>query len=129
MEKIKERIRILREANGMTCEQFGEKIGVENTIVMKWEKGELLPTLGQIAAICFEFNTNDAWLLCGAGEMDGFSVEAVKKFEAEFSKELDSFIEEGALKQEIMGEPMEVIDNILRRMEEKSGTGNLEDIK
>lgn len=52
MEKINEQIKILREARGLTYEQFGERIGGESSRVLMWEKGTSIPTISETRAIC-----------------------------------------------------------------------------
>lgn len=40
IENMGARIRQLRESRGLTCEQFGEKVGVSKAAVSFWENGQ-----------------------------------------------------------------------------------------
>jgi len=66
---IGERIRLIRKKLGLTQKEFGERIGVIDRLVSKWEKGLNEPTSKSLKAIAQEFNVNLHWLLTGEGEM------------------------------------------------------------
>jgi len=63
------RIKELRKKLGLTQREFGRKIGVMDTVVRRWEKGEFEPTTEKLKAIATEFGINLNWLLLGEGEI------------------------------------------------------------
>ncbi len=66
---MKDRIKELRKSLGLNQADFGEKIGISNTAVSKWEKGENTIPDSAIKLICREFHVSETWLRTGAGEM------------------------------------------------------------
>ena len=66
---VKDRIKVLRELNGLTQTEFGEKIGVKQGTIAGYESGNRTPINAVIDAICREFNVNKEWLLTGKGKM------------------------------------------------------------
>ncbi|MBS5879211.1 MAG: helix-turn-helix transcriptional regulator [Clostridium sp.] len=65
---MKERIKELRKALGLTQQKFGERIGIKQNSVAQIEIGR--NTSDQtILAICREYNVNETWLRTGEGEM------------------------------------------------------------
>lgn len=59
----------LRQATGLTQQEFAEKIGLTRNFVWMLEKGERIPSDRTIADICRVFNVNETWLRTGEGEM------------------------------------------------------------
>ena len=59
----------LRQATGLTQQEFAEKIGLTRNFVWMLEKGERDPSDRTIADICRVFNVNETWLRTGEGEM------------------------------------------------------------
>lgn len=66
---MKNRIKELRKALDLKQEEFGSKLGVSNTAVSKWEKGENIVPDSAIFLICRVFGCSETWLRTGAGEM------------------------------------------------------------
>ena len=64
-----ERVKIARKALKMTCETFGEKLGVGKTAISRIERGDRNVTPQMSKAICREFNVNPVWLDTGQGDM------------------------------------------------------------
>ena len=65
-----ERIREVRKANKLTCEKFGERIGLKKSSVSQLENGVNTPTEQTLKHICKEFNINYLWITEGVGEMN-----------------------------------------------------------
>lgn len=63
------RVRELRKALGLSCELFGQKIGVGKNAISRIETGKNGLTEQNIKLICGEFNVNEDWLRTGQGEM------------------------------------------------------------
>jgi len=69
MEKIHERLKILRQKLGLTQKEFGEKIGKSWITINRWEAGDRPipePILYQIA---LTFGVSYEWLKTGQGEI------------------------------------------------------------
>lgn len=66
---MKEQFCKLRQATGLTQQEFAEKIGLTRNFVWMLEKGERDPSDRTIADICRVFNVNETWLRTGEGEM------------------------------------------------------------
>jgi transcriptional regulator with XRE-family HTH domain len=66
---MKDRIKELRKALALNQEEFGTRLGVSNTAVSKWEKGERSIPDSAVLLICRDFGCSETWLRTGAGEM------------------------------------------------------------
>lgn len=66
---MKERLKELRKALGLTQAAFAEKIGAKQNTVATYEMGRNTPRDPVIHSICKEFGVNKEWLLTGTGEM------------------------------------------------------------
>ena len=66
---MNERLRLLRDALGLTAKEFGARLGgLTRAAVNVWENGRKIPRTQQ-ARICEEFGVNPDWLATGEGEM------------------------------------------------------------
>lgn len=59
---MKERIKAIRKALGLSGERFGEKIGLKRVAISQLETGRTTPTNQTIMSICREFNVSEGWL-------------------------------------------------------------------
>lgn len=66
---MKERIKAIRKALGLSGENFGERIGLKKVAISQVETGRTNPTEQTIVSICREFNVSEEWLRNGTGEM------------------------------------------------------------
>ena len=67
----------LRNERGITQAKLGEKIGVTNKTVSRWENGNYMPDLSVIIALCAELGISANELLCARRLNDlEFKVEA-----------------------------------------------------
>lgn len=82
---MKQRIKNIRKAAGLTQEQFGEKIGVGKMAVTYYEGGKRTPTETTIKLICSVFGVNEEWLRNGSGEpyADRSKEEEIARFVGE----------------------------------------------
>ncbi len=78
-KSINERVRVLRNALGLSGENFGAKLGITRMAISKIENSKTGVTKANIMAICHTFNVNEEWLLTGKGEI--FSPEPSNKVE------------------------------------------------
>lgn len=61
------RIRALRKELMLTQNEFGEKIGLTQNTITKYENGLRNPSNQIVLSICREFNVNEIWLRTGEG--------------------------------------------------------------
>lgn len=66
---MNERIKELRDALGITLEEFGSRLGVTRTAISRLERGNRGVTDQMAISICREFGVNEQWLRTGEGEM------------------------------------------------------------
>lgn len=66
---MKDRLKDLRKAKGLTQQEFADKIGIKRGAIANYELGRNEPIDAVITLICREFNVNENWLRTGEGEM------------------------------------------------------------
>lgn len=66
---MNERIKEVREKNGLSQRAFGDRIGIGGSSVAMLESGKNNPSERTIRAICSEFKVQRLWLESGKGEM------------------------------------------------------------
>ena len=93
-----ERIKLAREAANLTQEQLGEKLGVTGVTIMRYEKNQRQPRLGQLSKIAKALNTTvyemmgpdwDGWSEIDTS--DAFSIKKAPTLEDE-RKEITNVI-------------------------------------
>lgn len=62
--KIGKFIAELRNEKGMTQTELGERIGVTNKTVSRWENGNYMPDISVITLLCAELDVSANELLC-----------------------------------------------------------------
>lgn len=62
---MKDRIREIRKDNGLTQKEFGDRIGLVQNAIAKYEKGLRTPATAIVRAICREFRVSQLWLETG----------------------------------------------------------------
>ena len=62
------RIKLVRQKEGLTQEQFAGRIGLSRNFVAKIEIGNRVPSDRTIADICRAFGVSETWLRTGVGE-------------------------------------------------------------
>ena len=67
-KKIGSFIQQLRKENNLTQEQLGEKLGISNRSISRWENGTTLPDIALMKCICEEFNISISELINGERE-------------------------------------------------------------
>ncbi|WP_290759754.1 helix-turn-helix domain-containing protein [Anaerostipes sp.] len=76
-KKIGEFIALLRKERGITQAELGEKIGVTNKTISRWENGNYMPDISTMMSLCNEFKINMNELLSGQRlDNDEFRVKA-----------------------------------------------------
>lgn len=75
------RIKQLREKNGITQEKLGQLIGVQSSAISKYEKGIVPLTDDTIRELCKIFNVTSDYLICNDIELSNevLEIEVLKK--------------------------------------------------
>jgi transcriptional regulator with XRE-family HTH domain len=68
-ELMKERLKELRIALGISQAELGERIGVSRAAISRLESGSNNFTNQMVTSICREFGVNEEWLRTGSGDM------------------------------------------------------------
>lgn len=63
------RIKLIRENENMTQDEFGKRLGVTRQSISRLEKGERNLTNQMMLSICKEYGINESWLKTGEGDM------------------------------------------------------------
>lgn len=66
---MKERLKELRIALGISQAELGERIGVSRAAISRLESGSNNFTNQMVTSICREFGVNEKWLRTGSGDM------------------------------------------------------------
>lgn len=66
---MRERIKELRQALGLTQQKFADALGVKQNTIAQYECGRNAPIDAVISLICREFGVSETWLRNGEGEM------------------------------------------------------------
>lgn len=61
--KFKDRIKDLRNENGLSQRAFAKLLGINHSQVAKWETGQLEPNLTMLMKIAVEFDVSADYLL------------------------------------------------------------------
>lgn len=66
---MKGRIKEIRLAQGLTQEQFADKLGLSRNFITQLENGTKQPSERTLSDICRIYSINEKWLRSGEGEM------------------------------------------------------------
>lgn len=69
MDTIGMRIKTIRKQYGLTQEELGNLLGVQNAAISKIENDRVVPTDASIKLICATYHVNYLWLTQGEGPM------------------------------------------------------------
>ena len=67
---MNERIRLVRESNGLSLTKFADILGLTVAAVSYYESGKRVPSNSVLVAISKEFHISYAWLKTGEGPME-----------------------------------------------------------
>ena len=67
--EIKDRIKQLRKAKGLTQFEFADRLKVSRNNIAGYETGRTEPSGAAISLICRTFSISETWLRTGEGEM------------------------------------------------------------
>ena len=62
-EKISERIKLKRKNNGLTQSELGQKVGVSDVTILRWERGERTPNSSMLPKLAEALNTSVEYLM------------------------------------------------------------------
>ena len=66
---MNKRIKLIRESENLTQDEFGKRIGSARNTIANYENGNRMPSNAVVKAICREFGISENWLKHGEGEM------------------------------------------------------------
>ena len=67
--EIKDRIKEIRQAKGLTQQEFADALKVSRNNIAGYETGRTYPSASAISLICKTFSVSETWLRTGEGEM------------------------------------------------------------
>ena len=70
MDKIANRVKLIRTDWVLSQVEFAKRIGVTNAHISAIEKGKTMPSQAIVKLICKEFKVNEQWLRTGTGPRD-----------------------------------------------------------
>lgn len=124
---MKDRIRKVREANGLNLTRFADALKTSVATVSRYESGERIPSDAVVNLICQTFGISYAWLKTGEGPMEDpvlddavagkildtyqrmpnrlrMLVDALVEMDPEWWKTLDAALEEIERRKKMRGE-------------------------
>lgn len=108
-----QRLKELRQNKGLTQAELGKKLGLHNSTISMYERGEREPDFETLGLIADFFNVDTAYLL---GEEFG-STYYLKPEVAELAKELFEREEMRVLFDTVKGVPKEDIEVVIRMIQ------------
>jgi transcriptional regulator with XRE-family HTH domain len=96
--EIKDRIKEVRTAIGISQVKFAERIAVAASLISEIEGGVREPNERAIRLIIAEYNVNETWLRTGQGSMFNEDMSASVSEAVGMFKSLDQHFQDGALK-------------------------------
>ena len=66
---MKDRIKAVRKALGLTQQALADRLGIKQNTVAQYEIGRNEPIDAVVTLLCREFRVNETWLRTGEGEM------------------------------------------------------------
>lgn len=88
MNPLNERIKKVRKVNGLTQQEFAERLNIGRGTLANYEVGRNEPIDAVIALICREFNVDEHWLRTGEGGDDAMFIRRSR------NDELSAFMNE-----------------------------------
>lgn len=118
---MKDRIKKIRKAVGLTQKEFAEKLGLKQNTIATYEMGRIGVSDAVIISICREFGINEVWLRTGEGgdenmykklpDEDRFSLNLGKLGEAE-----NEFVRRGVnLLAETEPEKLKILEEFMKK--------------
>ena len=69
LTEIGERIKKVRKELGLTQEDMAKKLGISRESIVKYERGDIMPSQKFLKLLKYELEVNPNWILTGEGEM------------------------------------------------------------
>jgi transcriptional regulator with XRE-family HTH domain len=93
-ESIGSRIRQVRRHQGLTQEEFGERLGISKSSVINYESGKRTPDADLLIDLLRRFNVDAEWLMLGTtGKPEGKSPGALRRFPYPIDDEVVEMVE------------------------------------
>lgn len=125
---IGERIKAVRNAAGLTQQEFADRLGISRSNIGNYESGSRYPIDAAVKLICEKFHVNEAWLRSGVDEMQS-RMDIHEELTLRFAEVLRTCPDKrSALIAAILAQPPEFFDliadmaeDIVARINEKEG--------
>lgn len=118
--EMKDRLRKVRKALGLTQEATATRIGIKRNTWANYEIGRNEPIDAVIFSFCKEFNVNEMWLREGIGEMFKDADEEMAGYLADIISGEDEFIQNFVMKYMRLGEESkEIVRKLFEKEEQK----------
>lgn len=104
---IGDRIKAMREENGVTQKDFANLMGTNQRTISHWENGRNDPNIDNIANMLLQFRADPYWLLIGDHEI----TKDLKAHEKDYSKDSSKLEESIGTKNILHAEICDLLDN------------------
>lgn len=116
-ETLGDRIRIVRMQLGLTCEEFGKRIGTSKSNISSIERNVRGTSRQLILSICNEYNVHEEWLRNGTGEIFRSQNEQISHFISSLTQNPESFQSKLIyVMATLSSEEWELVESIVKRL-------------
>jgi len=127
MNKIGERIKIIRKMNKLNQEKFSELIELSQSFLSNAEKDRYNLTIEHIIRITNLFGVNAHWLLTGNGEMFDNTISGSSKPDINHNIVVDSFGEGVRILTHIYDKNMNLFETVMKYLRSAVGKIDIEE--
>lgn len=122
---MNERIKQLRNALGLTQQEFSDQLGTTRSNIAGYETAKRSPSNAAISLICEKFDVNEEWLRNGTGEMFkerpleeevGYYVEDLLEYDGSGNPFYDMIIDMMKTYQKLDDKSKEVVRNFFQKV-------------
>ena len=85
VDSLSERIRTARNRKGPTGKELAKMLGVSESTIYNWQRGDSEPTVGQLQLIADAYAVDFVWLAAGEGSMQAEPVPATGQVSGDLS--------------------------------------------
>lgn len=123
---MNERIEAVRKAQGLTQEQFAEKINLSRNYLWMLENGSRVPSDRTIKDICDKFGVCEEWLRTGEGEMTATDAQSDKiaTFLADLTRDDDNNFKKRFVEMlaDLQPKDWELLERLAEKLTQKKST-------
>jgi transcriptional regulator with XRE-family HTH domain len=127
MNKIGERIKIIRKINKLNQEKFSELIGLSQSFLSNAEKDRYNLTIEHIIRITNLFGVNAHWLLIGEGEMFDNTIYGSSQQVINKNIVVDSFCESVRMLTLIYDKNRNLFETVVKYLKQAVGILDIEE--